>query len=222
MTDELTSDLDIHNSDDRLEYVGHVDMFYLTKGLWEEKSTTGEPPLGIWGYSCTSIDKRLCFFGGGCGHEPIEDVCDGYHNSINVLDTNTLHWQQLSPTTDDNVMRRANGGMISFSCDNEDLTFIIGGSGPLPKLRQPHASYHESSASLLNNYTNECNIFNITTSNNNIEHAHVHALSKISCKILPRRFKIWQVGKKSVPNPCQLFELARIFLILQDSSSKSM
>ena len=44
----------------------------------------------------------------------------------------------------------------------------------------------------------------------------------LSCKILPGRFKIWQVGKKSVPNPCQLFELARIFLILQDSCSKSM
>ena len=48
------------------------------------------------------------------------------------------------------------------------------------------------------------------------------SLSKISCKILPRCFKIWQVGKKSVPNPCQLFKLARIFLILQDSCSKSM
>ena len=48
------------------------------------------------------------------------------------------------------------------------------------------------------------------------------SLSKTSRKILPRHFKIWQVGKKSVPNPCQLFELARIFLILQDSCSKSM
>ena len=50
----------------------------------------------------------------------------------------------------------------------------------------------------------------------------VKVLLSLSCKILPRRFKIWQVGKKSVPNPCQLSKFARIFFILQDSCSKSM
>ena len=144
------------------EHTSHVDMFYLTKGLWQKKPTSGKPPLGVAGYSCTSINNKLCYFGGGCGHDPIEGVCDGYHNSINVLDTTTLHWQQLSPTTDDGVMRRANSGMISFSCDNEDLAFIIGGRGSVPKSRQLSASYHESSSSYC--YTNECNIFNTTKS----------------------------------------------------------
>ena len=151
----------IHDGDDKLQHTSYIDMFYLTKGWWEKKSTTGKPPLGIYGYSCTSINNRLCYFGGRCGHDPIEDVCDGYHNSINVLDTTTLHWQQLSPTTDDNAMRRAYSDMISFSCDNEDLIFIIGGSGPPPKSCQSSASYHESSKCC---YTNECNIFNTTTS----------------------------------------------------------
>ena len=96
-------------------------------------------------------------------HKPIEGVCNGYHNSIIVLDTSTLHWQQLSPTTDGGAMRRAYGGMISFSYDNEDFTFIIGGGGPVPKLRQPNASYRGSSSPSYC-YTNECNIFNTTTS----------------------------------------------------------
>ena len=153
----------VHDGEDKLKHTSHVDMFYLTSGLWEKKLTSGKPPFGVAGYSCTSINNRLCYFGGGCRHKPIQDVCNGYHNSINVLDTTTLHWQQLSPTTDDGAMRRAYGGMISFSCDNEDqdLTFIIGGHGPVPKLHQPSASYKGSSSYC---YTNECNIFNTTTS----------------------------------------------------------
>ena len=151
-----------HDEDDKLERISHIDMFYLTKGLWEKKLTTGKPPLGVQGYSCTSINNRLCYFGGWCGHDPIKGVCDGYHNSINVLDTTTLHWQQLSPTTGGSPMRRANSGMISFSCDNEDLVFIIGGYGPLPRSRQSSASYHISHSSIC--YTNECNIFSPTTS----------------------------------------------------------
>ena len=150
-----------HDGEDKLKHTSHVDMFYLTSGLWKKKLTSGKPPLGVAAYSCTSINNRLCYFGGDCWHEPIEGVCDRYHNSINVLDTTTLHWQQLSPTTDDGAMRRAYGGMISFNCDNEDLTFIIGGSGRAPKLRQPSASYKGSSSYC---YTNECNIFNTTTS----------------------------------------------------------
>ena len=151
----------VHDGEDKLKHTSHVDMFYLTKGLWQKKPTSGKPPLGVRGYSCTIINNRLCYFGGGCYHDPIEGVCNGYHNSINVLDTTTLHWQQLSPTIDDGAMRRAYGGMISFSCDNEYLTFIIGGFGQIPKLHQPSASYQESSPHC---YTNECNIFNTTTS----------------------------------------------------------
>ena len=35
-------------------------------------------------------------------------------------------------------------------------------------------------------------------------------------KNLARDFKIWQVGKKYIPNPYQLLKLVRIFLTLQD------
>ena len=151
-----------HDEDDKMKRISHIDMFYLTKGSWMKKLTTGKPPLAVEGYSCTSINNRLCYFGGRCGHVP-RGVCDGFHNSINVLDTTTLHWQQLSPTTDDGAMRRAYSGMILFSCSYEDLTFIIGGRGPLPASCQSSASYHKPSYSPLANYTNECNIFNITT-----------------------------------------------------------
>ena len=148
---------------DKMSYVSHVDTFTITTGIWSRRSTTGVPPLGVRGYSCTSINNSICYFGGYCCHGPIDGICNGFHNSINILDTVTLRWNELSPTTDDSyVMRRAHGGMISFSSNDEDLAFIIGGYGCLPTTQQPNAIYDIS----LSEYcrTNECNVFNITTS----------------------------------------------------------
>ena len=113
---------------DKTSYVSHVDTFTITTGIWSRRPTTGVPPLGVQGYSCTTINNSICYFGGGCYHDPIDGICNGYHNSINILDTETLRWNELSPTTDDSyVMRRAHGGMISFSSNDEDMAFIIGG-----------------------------------------------------------------------------------------------
>ena len=172
----------VHDNEAKRKYTSHIDMFYLTTGSWEKKPTTGKPPLGIWGYSCASIKKRLYFFGGRCGHFLIENLCNGYHNSINVLDTATLHWQELSPTTEDQyLMRKRQSGMITFSCDNEDLAFIIGGHGIKPEVRQPDASYCESPMSYY--YTNECNIFNITTSKTTVyAYRHIMSYNHLSCE----------------------------------------
>ena len=150
---------------DKMSYVSHVDTFTITTGIWSRRPTTGVPPLGVEGYSCTSINNSICYFGGHCYHAPIAGICNGFHNSINILDTDTLRWNELSPTTDDSyVMRRDRGGMISFSSNDEDLAFIIGGRGRLPTTQQPNAIYDTSLSSSGYCVTNECNVFNITTS----------------------------------------------------------
>ena len=154
----------VHNSDEKALSTSYVDTLYLRNGLWEKKATAGVPPLGVYGYSCTSINTKLCYFGGLCGHDPMEGVCNGYHNSINILDTGTLQWVELSPTQDSKVMRRGGSGMIAFNSNsNEDLVFTMGGCGlnipPTP--HQDGAVYEETDESKFN--TNECNIFNITT-----------------------------------------------------------
>ena len=150
---------------DKMSYVSHVDTFTITTGIWSRRPTTGVPPLGVQGYSCTTINNSICYFGGYCHHPPIDGICNGYHNSINILDTDTLRWNELSPTTDDSyVMRRAHGGMISFSSNDEDLAFIIGGYGHPPTTQQPNATYYNDKVFLGYCTTNECNVFNITTS----------------------------------------------------------
>ena len=74
---------------DKMSYVSHVDTFTITTGIWSRRPTTGVPPLGVLGYCCTTINNSICYFGGGC-HDPIAGICNGYHNSINILDTDTL------------------------------------------------------------------------------------------------------------------------------------
>ena len=85
-------------------------------------------------------------------------MCDGYHNSVNMLDTGSLHWHQISPTTDDNsVMRRCDGGVISF---DDNSLFLIGGRGPHPKTPHHNATYNKGGYQYI---TNECNVLNTTT-----------------------------------------------------------
>ena len=155
----------VHDTEYKRMYTSYVDTFTITTGIWSRRPTTGVPPLGVKGYSCTGVYDNICFFGGMCCHWPLEGICNGYHNSINILDTGTFQWNELSPTTDDRcVMKRADGGMISFTSNNEELAFIIGGSGYLPKAKQHYATYTTSAASSDYCTTNECNLFNVTTS----------------------------------------------------------
>ena len=149
-----------HDSEEKMRCLSNIDTFTMSTGLWRKKTTEGVPPLGCNGYKCITINNNLCFFGGYCGHAPIAGLCNGYHNSLNMLNINSLHWQEVSPTTDNNnVMKRAWGGMVSF---NEELLFLIGGVGRDPTTPHHHdATYKDSSIGTI---TNECNMFNTTTS----------------------------------------------------------
>ena len=149
-----------HDSEEKIRHLSNIDTFTMSTGLWRKRVTEGVPPLGYFGYIVrATINNNLCFFGGDCGHNPIAGLCNGYHNSLNMLNINSLHWQEVSPTTDNNnVMKRAYGGMISF---NEELLFVIGGSGRDPPTPHHDATYEDSG---LYTITNECNMFNTTTS----------------------------------------------------------
>ena len=192
----------VHDGADKMRYISHVDTFTMTTGIWSMRPTTGVPPLGVGGYSCTTINNNICFFGGECNHDPIDGICNGYHNSINMLDTHTLQWNELSPTADDNnVMRRAYGGILHVSF-NEDMAFIIGGCGHQPTTQQPNSTYILGYC-----YTNECNVFNITSSKYNVYMYYTSNNYNI----------ILFIGKWSVPiisgqrpPPCAYFTLNKL------------
>ena len=146
----------VHDSVEKRTTTSRLKVFNLPSGQWSITATSGTPPLGVMGYSCSTVGDKIYYFGGYCGH----DVC--YHNSLNELNTVTLTWKQLQPT-DDNiaVMKRTNGGMITVEDDGTYL-LMTGGFGPLPTVQLQQTQYMQTRTGRIVR-TNECNMYNILT-----------------------------------------------------------
>ena len=146
----------VHDSYKKRTYTSRVKLFHLPSGQWTIKTTSGNPPLGVWGCFCSTVGDKIYYFGGWCGH----GLC--YHNSLNELDTVTLTWKQLQPTDDDiSVMKRANGGMITVEDSDETYLLMIGGHGSPLTVQLQQAQYIKSRDGRV--ATNECNIYNLLT-----------------------------------------------------------
>ena len=149
----------VHNNEMKRKVTSHVQVFDITTGKWNNQSTRGTPPLGVDGYLCITVDDKIYYFGGYCGH----DNC--FHNSLHELNISTLTWTQLQPTNDRiAVMKRSNGGMISSKGAGQHNLLLIGGQGYPPSTKLPQAQYYHLRSSRV--YTNEQNIYDLTTGNN--------------------------------------------------------
>ena len=147
----------VHDSEEKRRMTCPVEIFNIADGTWKAKLTKGKPPLGVRSYACTSVRNRICFFGGHCRHD------DCHHNSLNELNVDSLQWTQLSPTTDKQGLpiKKHVCGMVSFTCDNEDIALIVGGCGSPTETPQPNATY----VTLPNGkvVTNEHHMYNFST-----------------------------------------------------------
>ena len=151
----------VHNNDEKRRLTSQVEVFNITSGKWDSKPTSGDPPLGIAGYVCTTFKEKIYYFGGWCYHD------DCFHKAIFQLDTSTYTWTQLQPTNDRiAVMKRGYGGIMSTEYEGQHRLLIIGGIGPSPSIQVPQAQYYQ----LTNGYvsTNEHNLFDILTGKKNI------------------------------------------------------
>ena len=146
----------VHDSNEKRTFTSRLKVFHLPSGQWIIKTTSGNPSLGVMGYSCSTVGDKIYYFGGYCGHD------DCFHNSLNELDTVTLTWKQLQ-CTDDNifVMKRAYGGMITVQ-DDETSLLMTGGEGSPPTVQLQQAQYIQSHDDR-GVRTNECNMYNILT-----------------------------------------------------------
>ena len=135
-----------------------VEVFHCESGDWLHQPTSGAPPLGVNGYSCTAVGDTLHFFGGYCNHG-----INCYHNSIHSLDTSSLHWVELSPTTSEGgaPMRKNNSGTVAFKDREEDILYVVAGYGPTPSYHQPGAQYETVSDC---GRCNEQHMFSLSTS----------------------------------------------------------
>ncbi|XP_019858140.1 PREDICTED: uncharacterized protein LOC105314483 [Amphimedon queenslandica] len=149
-----------HDSPTKRECTSVIDSFNLLSGVWSSQPTSGTPPLGIRGVSCTTINNNIYYFGGWCGH----GKC--YHNSLNCLDTLTLQWKELQPTGDNSVTKRGYGGMVAMAGggDSQQL-LVIGGLAPKLSTTQRHYQFRYKKIPGLDDRlsTNEQNIYDLSS-----------------------------------------------------------
>ncbi|XP_011405237.2 PREDICTED: uncharacterized protein LOC105313472 [Amphimedon queenslandica] len=146
----------VHDSEEKTRITSHVQHFTHSNGQWVTRDTTGSPPLGIIAYCCTAINDQLYYFGGYCSH----DIC--CHNNLTQLDTVSFQWTELEPTDANRpVMRRGDGGMISFEHDGVHHLLMIGGLGCKPAVQLPHYKYIKFAGGRW--HTNEHSIYNISS-----------------------------------------------------------
>ena len=128
----------VHDSEKKRAICSVMEVCHLASGIWEQKPTTGTPPLGIQGYAAAAIGNEIFYYGGYCGH----GGC--WHNSLFSFNVDTFHWKELSPTTPHHGPRmKGYCGMVAVQLDGEDYLVVNGGEGPsdnnTPK--QPGAQY---------------------------------------------------------------------------------
>ena len=147
----------VHDSDKKRKLTSNIELYHVPSGQWSIKPTSGKPPLGVNGYSCSAVNDKIYYFGGYCSH----DYC--YHNSLNELDTVTAKWKELQPTDDDIlVMKRCYGGMITIEDDGIHCLLMIGGFGSPPTVELPDTKYYVQLRTGTVR-TNEQNMYNLFT-----------------------------------------------------------
>ena len=139
---------EVHNSDEKRAMCSVMEVCHLATGRWEQKPTTGTPPLGIWNYASAAIGNKIFYYGGFCGH----GNCS--HNNLHSFNVDTFHWEELSPTTPHHgPMMKYCCGMIAAQLDGENYLVVIGGRGPSSNTpTQVGAQYSDTV-----NYLKRCN-----------------------------------------------------------------
>ena len=151
---------EVHDSAEKRQFSSSVEVFDVNTGCWEQRTTSGTPPLGVRGYACVAVRNDLYYFGGYCGHR------DCHHNSVHTLSTSTLQWRMLAPSRTEGgapiIMKKAFCGMAHFTDGEEDLLYVVGGQGhAVPSSRQHGAQYQSVYGGVR---TNEQYIFSLSTS----------------------------------------------------------
>ena len=114
---------EVHDSEEKKASSSVMEVCHLASGTWEQKPTTGTPPLGVYGYAVAVIGREIFFFGGDCGH----GHC--YHNSLFSFNVDTFNWKELSPTSPHHgPMMKRYCGMVAVQLEGEAYLVVIGGS----------------------------------------------------------------------------------------------
>ena len=113
----------VHDSEEKKASSSVMEVCELASGRWEQKPTTGTPPLGVYGYAAAVIGREIFFFGGYCGHTGC------YHNSLFSFNVDTFNWKELSPTSPHHgPMMKHWCSIVAVQLEGEAYLVVIGGS----------------------------------------------------------------------------------------------
>lgn len=157
----------VHSSAEKTSVLSQVEIFDPRTLLWEHKTTTGTPPLGVYWNAYANNDKCLYTFGGYCGH------ANCYHNSVHQLDVSSLQWREvMAVNPGDSPMKKWQCGMVSFTLGKEgggegdEFLCVFGGWGLLSASHKN--TKHEFIADRGNVgcvWSNELHFFNLNKGN---------------------------------------------------------
>ena len=121
------------SKDKSQEPANSVEVLDMTTELWEQQSTHGTPPRGLWDTAYTVVGSCLFVFGGYDG--------ESCHNSLFKLDLKTFQWEEVRVSNPSSGPQRKTGSGI-MSCGDDQLVVFAG--------------YTSSS-----DWTNELHVFNL-------------------------------------------------------------
>uniref|UniRef100_A0A1X7TT81 Uncharacterized protein n=1 Tax=Amphimedon queenslandica TaxID=400682 RepID=A0A1X7TT81_AMPQE len=151
---------EVHSNEKKKSMCSVMEVCHLRTGRWEQKPTTGNPPLGVSSYAAAAIGREIFYFGGYCGH----GGC--FHNSLYSFNVDTSNWKKLSHTTS-RLGPKMKGycDMIAMKVNGEDYLVVIGGQGPssnnTPK--QPGTQYSDRGLFSSNQLCNEIHFYKLST-----------------------------------------------------------
>ena len=149
----------VHDSEEKKAATSIMEVCDLASGRWEQKPTTGTPPLGVYGYAAAVIGREIFFFGGHCGHTGC------YHNSLFSFNVDTFNWKELSPTSPHHgPMMKRYCGMVAVQLEEEAYLVVIGGSNR--KGQQPGTqrdAQYESDRYGIDQYCNEIHYYKLSS-----------------------------------------------------------
>ena len=97
------------------EVADKLEVFDISKELWEQKPTHGTPPPGLWSTAYTVVGSCLFVFGG--------EVGVSRHNTLFKLDLHSFQWEQVQVSnTSRGPQRKSRCGMVSYG-DNQLVIF---------------------------------------------------------------------------------------------------
>ena len=109
------------------EEADKIEVFDISKELWEQKPTHGTPPPGLWNTAYTVVGSCLFVFGGYDGVS--------WYNTLFKLDLRSFQWEKVQVSTPPSGPQKKSGcGMVSYG-DNQLVVFAGStGSGKTDEL----------------------------------------------------------------------------------------